>query len=84
MPADNRAAVAFLGNSPRLAETLNDIATGGRFESTCCHLPGLEEVPISRILNTPPENDYVRTVRCSGHIDARSSCGEVHPIGVIF
>ncbi len=63
MPADNSSAVAFWGNSPRLAETLNDTATGGRFESTCCHLFGLEEVSISRILKTPPENDYVRTVR---------------------
>ncbi len=29
MPAGNWSAVAFWGNFPRLAETLNDMATGG-------------------------------------------------------
>ena len=29
MPADNWSAVDFWGNSPRFAETLNDMATGG-------------------------------------------------------
>jgi hypothetical protein len=37
------------------------MATGGRFESICCHLFGLEKFPLGRILSNPPENDHVWT-----------------------